>query len=491
MSKIRLRSHLGFYVCAERGGGDQVVANRYNASVWETFHATNLSRRGTILSGDRISLQAYNGQYVCAEGGGGDGIVANRDTAAAWETFTIEKTSGGGAISSGDMVALRAVDGHYCTADYGAGPQLLANRDAIGEWEKFRIEVIPESAFVLLQENSGRVPIDRSIPPEIRQVLSAIIDRLAETFENVKNRLQAGGRYDKVELLTDARCTRQSLLDTLVEQNLADRQIDLVVLGHGSPDTLYLHADERLTSALIRSLRDDAHGKGLDNLGIRMVYMCNCYGSSTNAAWLAAGARTSVGSRELNYMPEPMTTYFLNDWLAGYNAAEAAQRAYSASRTLFTPFLSRDLLDQSTPVVGGDGDASFAQPEFREHAGWALRPEGGFGTSDGGDYIRYVKEQHGDARAVEFRLELANRVTWKKIIQMPDGEGHSWDIVAEGAGGSGANGLWTHQCRNGQSLTFRKAGVLGMIRDVLALGDFAPLADQGGTRVVFRWARDA
>ena len=37
-----------------------------------------------------IHLRAYNGQYVCAEDGGGGEVVANRDKAQEWETFTVE-----------------------------------------------------------------------------------------------------------------------------------------------------------------------------------------------------------------------------------------------------------------------------------------------------------------------------------------------------------------------------------------------------------------
>ena len=37
-----------------------------------------------------IHLRANNGQYVCAEGGGGREVVANRSARGAWETFELE-----------------------------------------------------------------------------------------------------------------------------------------------------------------------------------------------------------------------------------------------------------------------------------------------------------------------------------------------------------------------------------------------------------------
>jgi hypothetical protein len=35
----------------------------------------------------QIALRAANGQYVCAESGGGQEVVANRNEIGAWETF--------------------------------------------------------------------------------------------------------------------------------------------------------------------------------------------------------------------------------------------------------------------------------------------------------------------------------------------------------------------------------------------------------------------
>lgn len=38
----------------------------------------------------QVAFRAAGGQYVCAEGGGGREVVANRPTAGGWETFTLE-----------------------------------------------------------------------------------------------------------------------------------------------------------------------------------------------------------------------------------------------------------------------------------------------------------------------------------------------------------------------------------------------------------------
>jgi len=77
---ISLRAYNGQYVCAEGGGGGEVVANRHEIGVWETFELIDLEN-------NKVALRAHNGQYVCAEGGGGGEVVANRNRIGVWETF--------------------------------------------------------------------------------------------------------------------------------------------------------------------------------------------------------------------------------------------------------------------------------------------------------------------------------------------------------------------------------------------------------------------
>lgn len=90
-SKVTLRAYNGMYVCAENGGGAEVNANRILAFGWEAFSIVHTDGSGgEITNGQSVAFQAANGQYVCAEGGGGGEVVANRDAIGPWETFTIE-----------------------------------------------------------------------------------------------------------------------------------------------------------------------------------------------------------------------------------------------------------------------------------------------------------------------------------------------------------------------------------------------------------------
>ena len=85
-------------------------------------------------------------------------------------------------------------------------------------------------------------------------------------------------------------------------------------------------------------------------------------------------------------------------------------------------------------------------------------------------------------------LTLGPGVTWKKVLNLPDGHGNSWDITAEGAGSAASNTLWAGQVNNGQVLTLRKAKFLGFLADVHLLGNLAGLTP--GSRVTFQWMSD-
>jgi hypothetical protein len=119
---------------------------------------------------------------------------------------------------------------------------------------------------------------------------------------------------------------------------------------------------------------------------------------------------------------------------------------------------------------------------------WSSLDAGHFQSSDLDDIDFRIERAVVDPSKVEFLLRLGPGVTWKKVLNMPDGQGSSWDIVAEGVGGKGTNGLWAHQVHNGQSLTFRKAKFLGVMTDVFTLRELDGLTP--GSRVTFIWVKD-
>jgi Zn-dependent metalloprotease len=130
---ISLQSDIGRWVTAQNG---TIYATATGMGSLENFVLVDLNA-GSLESGDTVTLYAADGRYLCAEGGGGQNVVANRALPGAWERFTVWKVNGSGTIVSGNTVALQASNGNYWCAEGGGGSVVNANRTSVGPWEKF------------------------------------------------------------------------------------------------------------------------------------------------------------------------------------------------------------------------------------------------------------------------------------------------------------------------------------------------------------------
>ncbi|MBL0331810.1 MAG: hypothetical protein IPP08_11560 [Chlorobiota bacterium] len=239
---------------------------------------------------------------------------------------------------------------------------------------------------IILQENSGKTPLDSAITdPAALAISRTVVDALAETFETATTTLQGIGKYSRVVNLTDNNCTRAKLLAELITQSKQGYDIDLFIYGHGGNDLICLKGDNLLggESGNLRKLLVDARNQENNQsfkFKLRLVYSCTCIGSSLNDDWLAIGATTAVGSRFLNYMAEPMITFFLNDFLNnGKTVFDAASSSFNGAKTIWSVFpwwqqtndakcdnttnpaackrLSR--IDESQPMVAGNVNLIF------------------------------------------------------------------------------------------------------------------------------------
>ena len=242
--------------------------------------------------------------------------------------------------------------------------------------------------LILLQENSNGTSYLEDILPDVpaRAAADLIIDSFVEDSETAKFRQlatsvpfgQSSAPYQRFIDLSDTRCTRTRLLNNLIAETNAGRTVDLAVLGHGSNEYLGLNDGDSLTGATgspftlepipgsfpprfrvvntfdpgtIRSLLTEARAReGANfNFKLRLVYMCNCFGSTLNDDWLAIGAKTSVGSLHNDYMPEPMITNFWNDFvLNDKRAALSASDTFATASLLYTPVPTYLTLDPET-----------------------------------------------------------------------------------------------------------------------------------------------
>lgn len=225
-----------------------------------------------------------------------------------------------------------------------------------------------KKVLIVFQENTGSLSVlPEDTPPDVRARIATVVDQMAETFEDMKNDLQGAGRYDKVVLLTDENCTRAQLVENLAQYSKKNATIDLVVLGHGTDDGLVIHDEQWLLgspgygeddSRHIRRLDDEARALGADHLNLRLVFMCNCRGATVSDDWRAIGAKVVVASQGDNFMPEPMTSFFVHDWLAGETAGFAATFAYQHTipfyALVFPPVATTTFESQNVSTPCGD-----------------------------------------------------------------------------------------------------------------------------------------
>ena len=142
--KLSFRSVHGKYICAEGGGGRELVANRALPDEWETFNVANVTAGGRLQHGDRIALQARNGRWVYAAGGGGGQLLAKGTAIGDWEPLILHNLDApGGRIVNGTRVALQAANGQFVYAQPGG--KVVAAGPAIGDWEPFSVEMFTYS----------------------------------------------------------------------------------------------------------------------------------------------------------------------------------------------------------------------------------------------------------------------------------------------------------------------------------------------------------
>lgn len=111
----------GHFVCAESGGGREVVANRPALGPWETWTVDK-------IDAEHVSIQASTGHYLCAELDGT--VVANRTALGEWERWTVQLHADG-------RVSFQSAHGKFLCAEGGGGGPVVANRPAAGPWESF------------------------------------------------------------------------------------------------------------------------------------------------------------------------------------------------------------------------------------------------------------------------------------------------------------------------------------------------------------------
>jgi len=209
----------------------------------------------------------------------------------------------------------------------------------------FTVPVVSRAILVAI-ENTGQLPLPLGISDDLKEVIERFVDTITELIAAHNARNLFAEYYRKAEVLVDTDCTKEKIRDKIVELG-KEYVLDLAILGHGAEyppgsgqGVLVLHGGMDDWTNNPNNLRETdvqawMERPDFQDLELGLVYMMNCYGSRFNDAWCRLGFKTSVGSQDENWMPEPMFTFFWTRFRNGETAEDAARKAWEASRELW------------------------------------------------------------------------------------------------------------------------------------------------------------
>lgn len=113
--------------------------------------------------------------------------------------------------------------------------------------------------------------------------------------------------------------TKKNLAKYLNELGEEGYIVDLFIFSHGLRDRFRV---SRGTYGNNDTVTQQYLASNVRPLKLRMVWQCNCYGSTLNDLWLSLGAKACAGSRYVNFYPTRFKS-FINAWNDGEPMAEA------------------------------------------------------------------------------------------------------------------------------------------------------------------------
>jgi len=145
--------------------------------------------------------------------------------------------------------------------------------------------------------------------------------------------------------------TKENLVKQLKDLQAGGYTTDLYVFSHGSTKNFRVSKgtygeNATITAAYIES-------KITKPIDLRMVWQCNCYGSTMNPTWEKLGAKATAGSRYVNFYPTRFSA-FAERWAAGKPFATCLKEADTA--VVRTPVQAYMLVDAAARLGEWDGN---------------------------------------------------------------------------------------------------------------------------------------
>jgi hypothetical protein len=211
-------------------------------------------------------------------------------------------------------------------------------------------------AILVAIENTGSLPFELNVSPELKTAIESFVDKIAEFGEETNCRNLFKNYYQKVVILCDTDCTKENIKAQMAALGKG-YLLDLTTLGHGALDNgegvMILHDGMEQWWSNPLNLRESEILAWKDlpefqDLKLGLVYMMNCQGSKFIDTWLSLGFKTAIGAEGNNWMPEPMFTFFWTRFRNGEAADYAAAKAWEDSRIFWQSIYLPDMRLEKT-----------------------------------------------------------------------------------------------------------------------------------------------
>lgn len=126
--------------------------------------------------------------------------------------------------------------------------------------------------------------------------------------------------------------THENLVAQLNDLAARGYVTDLYIFSHGIADAFFASRGDYGDNVWLR--QGYIESRVPNPLKLRMVWQCNCYGSTMNDLWRKLGARATAGSRFINFYPTRFKN-FAKRWQRGETFGAALHR--SDTKAIHTP----------------------------------------------------------------------------------------------------------------------------------------------------------
>jgi hypothetical protein len=158
---------------------------------------------------------------------------------------------------------------------------------------------------------------------------------------------------DKAEDLADVRDvpTKENLARELNRLRDEGYVVDLFIFSHGWKDMFRTSKGTYGENTTVNQRWLEANVT--EPLKLRMVWQCNCYGSTLNDFWASIGAKAAAGSRFVNFYPTRFRK-FMKEWRAGSRFGASLYR--SDTKASHTPVQAYITVDAAARLKEWDGN---------------------------------------------------------------------------------------------------------------------------------------